>query len=173
MSEDGNSGRVVLGVVTSVHGIKGQVKVKSFTDDPLDLGAYGPVFVGSENRQLEISSLREAGGVLIVSFAGVASRDAAEALKGAELAVDRAVLPEPADGAFYYSDLAGLAVRRNGKVVGKVLDVVNFGAGDLLDIHFDGRKTSQYIAFNQDAVPVVDIAGGFVEIVPPDWMFDE
>lgn len=173
MSDPATRDMVVLGVITSEHGIKGQVKVKSFTENPFDLAAYGPLYAGDDGKQLEIIDMQPQGGLLVVKFAGVERREAAELLKGLELKVARDVLPEPEAQEFYFSDLAGLAVKRNGKVVGKVLEVVNFGAGDLLDIKFEGRKTSQFIAFNEEAVPVVDIKGGFVEVVPPDWMFEE
>ncbi len=162
---------VVLGVITGVHGVGGMVKVKSFTQDPYAIGDYGPLLLGETGKRLEITQLQPHKDVFLVRFEGVSGRDAAEALKGLELKIEREVLPEAEDGEFYFADLVGLAVKRDDDVViGKVVDVVNFGAGDLLEIEFDGRKKTELLAFNEATVPVVDMVGGFVVIDPPDWL---
>jgi len=165
---------VVLGVITGVHGVGGMVKVKSFTQDPYAIGDYGPLLLGDTGKRLAILNLQPHKDVFLVRFEGVSGRDQAEAVKGLELKIERTALPKVDDGEFYFADLAGLAVKRqNGEVVGKVVTVVNFGGGDLLEVAFDGRKKTELLAFDEATVPVVDVAGGFVVIDPPDWLLEE
>jgi len=160
---------ILLGVVTAAHGIKGEVKVKTFTQSPKGLGDYGPVST-EDGRQLEIAALRPSKpDEAIVRFAEIADRSAAESLKGRSLYVPRAALPDTDAGEFYYADLIGLkAEDRSGNPLGKVCGVHNFGAGDVVEIEFaDG--TTEIIAFNDDSVPVVDIAAGRIVIaLAPD-----
>ena len=166
--------RIVLGRISGVHGIKGVVVLRSFTQDPLAIGEYGPLYVGDSDALLEIEHMSPHKGDFLVRFFGIEGREAAEKLKGVELSVDKSKLPQNDDeDGFYFADLIGLTVKQDGKEVGKVIDVVNFGAGDLVDIEFEGRKKSELLAFNEASVPVVDIAGGFIEVCPPDWMFEE
>ncbi len=166
--------RIVLGRVNGAHGINGMVILRSFTQDPLAIGDYGPLFLGDGDALIEIEHISPHKGDFLVRFFGIEGREAAEKLKGVELSVDKSVLPQNDDeDGFYFADLVGLRVLQDGKEVGKVVDVVNFGAGDLVDIEFEGRKKSELIAFNEASVPVVDIAAGFIEVCPPDWMFEE
>ena len=159
--------RILLGVVTAAHGIKGEVKVKTFTQSPESLGAYGPVST-EDGRQLEIAALRPfKPDEVIVRFAGIADRSAAESLKGRSLYVPRAALPATEAGEFYYADLLGLrAEDPSGNLLGTVRGVHNFGAGDVVEIEFaDG--TTELIAFSDANVPAVDIAGGRIVIELP------
>jgi len=166
--------RIVLGRISGVHGIQGVVVLRSFTQDPLAIGEYGPLYVGDSDALLEIEHMSSHKGDFLVRFFGIEGREAAEKLKGIELSVDKSVLPQNGEeDGFYFADLIGLIVKQDGKTVGKVVDVVNFGAGDLVDIEFEGRKKSELLAFNEASVPVVDIAGGFIEVCPPDWMFED
>ncbi len=165
---------VVLGAITGVHGVSGMVKVKSFTQDPYAIGEYGPLLLGDTDRLIEIVRMQAHKDVFLVQFEGVVGRDAAEALKGLELKIEREKLPDPEDGEFYFADLVGLAVRRDDdQVIGKIVDVVNFGAGDLLEIVFDGHKKTELLAFNEATVPVVDMASGFVVVNPPNWLLPD
>jgi 16S rRNA processing protein RimM len=161
--------RILLGVVTAAHGIKGEVKVKTFTQSPEGLGAYGPVST-EDGRQIEIAALRPfKSDEVIVRFAGIADRSAAESLKGRSLYVPRAALPATQAGEFYYSDLIGLkAEDPSGNPLGTVRGVHNFGAGDVVEIEFaDG--TTEFLAFSDANVPAVDIAAGRIVIeLPPD-----
>ena len=161
--------RILLGVVTAAHGIKGEVKVKTFTQSPEGLGAYGPVIV-EDGRQFEITALRSSkADEAVVRFAGIADRNAAERLKGQRLYVPRAALPATEAGEFYHADLIGLkAEDGSGNLLGTVRGVHNFGAGDVIEIEFaDG--TTEFIAFNDDSVPAVDIATGRIVIaLAPD-----
>lgn len=155
---------VQMAVIGAAHGIKGELRVKTFTGDPLALGDYGPLYA-KDGRAFEITDIRPANEVVVVRFKGVTDRNAAEALTNTELFVDRSALPDDTEeGEFYHADLVGLAVRdEKGEPVGKVFAVQNFGGGDILEIQYQGRK-GVLIPFTQAAVPVVDVAGGFVGI---------
>lgn len=174
MSNDQKDRYVVLGVIIGVHGIAGMVKVKSFTQDPFAIGEYGSLLLGDTGKRIEITELQPHKDVFRVRFQGVDDRNGAEALKGLELKIERDALPDIEAGEFYFDDLAGLSVKRdNDQVIGKIVAVVNFGGGDLLEIAVDGQNKTELLAFNEATVPVVDVAGGFVVINPPDWLFEE
>jgi 16S rRNA processing protein RimM len=161
--------RILLGVVTAAHGIKGEVKVKTFTQSPESLGAYGPVST-EDGRQLEIAALRSSKpDEAIVRFAGIADRSAAETMKGRSLYVPREALPATEAGEFYYADLIGLRVEDpSGNPLGTVRGVHNFGAGDVVEIEFADGVT-ELIAFSDANVPAVDIAAGRMVIaLAPD-----
>jgi 16S rRNA processing protein RimM len=159
--------RILLGVVAAAHGIKGEVKVKTFTQSPEGLGAYGPVIV-EDGRQLEITALRQSKpDEAIVRFAGIADRNTAERLKGQRLYVPRAALPPTQAGEFYQADLIGLkAEDRSGNLLGAVRGVHNFGAGEIIEIEFSNGST-EFIAFSDANVPAVDIAKGRIVIALP------
>ncbi|MER8389601.1 ribosome maturation factor RimM [Mesorhizobium sp. M0166] len=157
---------VQMAVIGAAHGIKGELRVKSFTGDPLALADYGPLYT-RDGRAFQIVDIRPANTVVVVRFKGVNDRNAAEALAGTELFVDRSVLPdEGEEDEFYHADLVGLEVKDDtGAVIGKVVAVHNFGGGDILDVTLAGRK-GVLIPFTQAAVPDVSIAGGFVRVDP-------
>jgi 16S rRNA processing protein RimM len=157
--------RVLLGAVVAAHGIKGEVRVKTFTLAPESLGAYGPLTTGS-GRTLSIASIRPMKqSEMIVAFAGVADRNQAESLKGEGLYVARAQLPELEAGEFYQADLIGLKVEDSGgKDIGVVRAIHNFGAGDLIEIERVGGE-SEFIPLSDESVTRVDIAGGRIVIV--------
>jgi len=140
------------------HGLRGDVRVRSFGEDPLALGDFKQLYSES-GAVFRITSLRTAkGDMLIARFKGVADRSAAEALSGMKLYVERNQLPDPAEDEFYQTDLVGCtAVDETGETVGEVLAVMNFGAGDLLDIQVpDGE--SILVPFTESFIPRVDIA---------------
>jgi len=154
---------IQMAVIGAAHGIRGELRVKTFTGDPLALGDYGPLH-DKDGRAFEIVDIRPAGTVVVVRFKGVDDRSAAEALTGTELFVDRSALPDEEEDEFYHADLVGLAVKdEEGAVVGKVAAVQNFGGGDILDLTLDGRK-GVLIPFSRAAVPEVSVAGGYVRI---------
>ncbi|MFC5384876.1 ribosome maturation factor RimM [Aquamicrobium segne] len=155
---------VQMAVIGAPHGIKGELRVKTFTSDPKALGDYGPLYT-SDGRAFEVDSIRPAGNMVVVRFVQVKDRNAAEALTGTELFVDRSALPEPEEeDEFYHADLIGLDVRdETGATLGKVLAVQNFGGGDILDLKIAGRK-AVLIPFTLAAVPEISIANGFIRI---------
>ena len=146
-----------MGVITAAHGIKGQVKIKSFTAQAADIAAYGPLLLDDGPEEVEILSLTPARGVFIATLKGVDDRNAAEALKGRKLKLPRAKLPETAaDDEFYIADLIGLTVEdTEGRPVGQVAAVQNFGAGDLLEIRPAGGGPTFYLPFTREAAPQV------------------
>lgn len=155
---------VQMAVIGAAHGIKGELRVKTFTGAPEALGDYGALY-SREGRSFEVVAIRPAGNMAVVRFKGIDGRDAAEALTGTELFVDRSVLPDPVEeDEFYHADLIGLTVRdETGAAIGKVLAVQNFGGGDILDLMVGACK-GVLIPFTQAAVPEVSVAGGYVRI---------
>jgi 16S rRNA processing protein RimM len=154
---------VQMAVIGAAHGIKGELRVKTFTGDPLALGDYG-LLQAKDGHCFEIEAIRPAGDVVVVRFKGVGDRTAAERLTGTELFVDRSMLPPEEEDEFYHADLVGLAIRdENGAEAGRVTAVQNFGGGDLLEITFRGRK-GLLIPFSRAAVPEVGVVDGFIRI---------
>jgi 16S rRNA processing protein RimM len=165
--------RVLLGEIVGVQGVEGLVRVKAHTADPMDVAAYGPLTAEPGGRPLSLEVLREVkGGVVIARVAGIADRNAAEGLRGLRLYVARTALPPAEEDEFYLADLEGLRVERtDGSVLGVVRRVVNYGAGDVLEIGSD--RGSVLIPFTRAAVPVVDVAGGRLVVDPPDGLLPE
>lgn len=163
----GNSARICLGIVTGAHGIRGRVRVKSFTADPEAIAAYGPLSDESGARRFDLELTSAQKGVLIARLKGVDDRNAAEALRGVRLYVDRAALPPPEEDEFYETDLIGLvATREDGSIFGTIRAVNDFGAGASLEIEDQAGQTL-LVPFTNAAVPVVDIANKRVVVVPP------
>ncbi len=165
--------RVRVGVIAGVHGVRGAVRIKSFTEEPADIGFYSPVEneVGSVKFRLKVTG--EVKGLVIATLDGVADRDAAEALKGTELWVARERLPRLAEDEFLYSDLIGLVVEGvDGKRLGTVKAVADYGAGDVLDIRLE-PKGDMMVPFTKDSVPDVDVPGGRLVVIPPVYAPDE
>lgn len=161
--------RVCVGEIVGAHGVRGLVKLKSFTEDPESVGSYGPVEDEGGRRRFTVSLQSAAKeGCWLARIDGVADRDGAEALRGTRLYVDRAVLPEPEEGEFYHTDLIGLRAERidGGEELGTVTAVLDFGAGTMLELRTaDGRTLT--VPFTLAAVPVIDVPGGRVVIDPP------
>jgi 16S rRNA processing protein RimM len=166
------SGRMILmGAIAGVHGIRGEVKVKSFTQDPMSIAAYGPLY-DEQGRAfaLKLTSKGAKDSVVIARVEGVADRNAAEALKGRRLYAPRKALPEiEVEDEFYASDLIGLAVEdAGGKSYGKVKDVLDYGAGPMLAI--EGESAFD-VPFAGGFVPEVDLNGGKIVIALPEDFF--
>jgi 16S rRNA processing protein RimM len=163
-----------MGIVGAPHGVRGAVRIKSFTDEPASIGSYGALEDESGERRftLQIVGPAKGDGMVIANLAGVADRDRAEALRGLRLYLPRAALPATAEDEFYYADLVGLAAElEDGARLGKIIAVHDFGAGDMLEIARDEGQPV-LVPFTRAAVPVVDVAGGRVVIDPPDGLFD-
>lgn len=163
---------ILMGAIAGVHGIKGEVKVKSFTEDPMSIAAYGPLY-DEQGRAfaLKLTSKAAKDAIVIARIDGIADRNAAEALKGRRLYAAREALPaiEAADE-FYASDLIGLRVQdAGGKDYGKVADVQDYGAGPMLAIN--GGERDFDLPFADDFVPEVDLDGGRIVIALPDGFF--
>jgi 16S rRNA processing protein RimM len=166
----GNRGgpRVLLGRIAGAHGIKGDVAIRSFTADPAAIASYGPLSDAAGARSFGLRVVRVTDKAVIVRIEGVVDRTAAEALKGVELYVDRARLPAAGEREFYHADLIGLAaVDADGRAIGEVVAVQNFGAGDLIEIRMAGLRETEFIPFNDAFVPSVDVAGGRIVVAMP------
>lgn len=161
--------RVLLGTIASAHGIRGEVVLRTYTGDPEAIASYGPLSDADGRRTFKIKSARATPKGVIARLDGINDRNAAEALRGIDLYVARARLPKPAENEYYYADLIGLSARDEaGAEIGWIVNVVNFGAGDLLEIRFSDTKQTDYIPFTDACVPAVDVAGGYVTLVMPE-----
>ena len=159
---------VLLAAVIGAQGLKGEVKAKLFTAVPDALPRYGELHT-REGRRLKITAFRPSKpGEAVIAFEGVADRNAAEALKGAELFVDRAALPDTDADEFYHADLIGLEVRDSeGRVLGKVISLHNFGASDVLEFSRPDGDTV-LMAFTKETAPVINVAEGFIIVAVPE-----
>lgn len=153
-----------MAVIGAPHGIKGELRVKAFTGDPLALADYGPLYDDAGNRY-DIIDIRPAKNVVVARFRQVGDRDAAEALTGTVLSVDRSALPDDLEeNQFYHADLIDLPVQdETGAAVGHVAAFHDFGGGDIMEVALASGKTV-LIPFSREAVPLVDIAKGLVGI---------
>jgi 16S rRNA processing protein RimM len=160
-------------VIVGAHGIKGEVKLKSFTYDPLSVGRYGPL-QSSSGQQFEITKLKAAKDDFIASLKNVNDRNAAEALKGIELFVAREKLPKLKTREAYAHDLMGLdVVLENGTTLGKLVAMPNYGAGDLLEVAVEGNSETVLIPFTNAFVPQEDFGSGKIIVNLPDGYLDD
>lgn len=164
---------ILIAEIGAAHGVRGEVRVKAHTADPLAVADYGPLH-DSRGSVFRVKSLRHLkDDMLVVAFEGVTDRNAAEKLNRTKLHVDRSVLPPPEEEEFYHADLIGLAVETTGgESIGTVVAVVNFGADDLLEVRRPGAR-SVYIPFTRAVVPTLDFAAGKAVIDPPEGLLDE
>lgn len=160
--------RVCVARIGAAHGVRGEVKLWPFTEDPLALADYNPLESKDGARTFTIEIVRAAKDHLIARIGGVADREAAQALANIELYVSRDALPPlDDDGTFYHHDLIGLAAQtESGEPLGAVLAIHNFGAGDIIEIGARGGE-SLMLPFTDAVVPEIDLAARRVVIVPP------
>jgi 16S rRNA processing protein RimM len=160
--------RICVAQIGAAHGIRGEVKLRSFTEDPAAIAAYGPLETEDGTRTFEIEDLRPAKDFFVARFVGIDDRDAAERLTNTRLYVPRDRLPPVEDDeTYYHADLVGLAaVTPEGAALGTVIAILNFGAGDVIEIKPDGGGEPLLVPFNDAAVPAVDIAGGRIVVRP-------
>jgi len=155
--------------IGAAHGIRGEVRLWPFTQDPLAVASYGPLETEDGVRRFEIESLRPAKDFLVARLVGIGDRTTAEQLTNLDLFVPRERLPpiEDAD-TFYHADLVGLdVVTEDGARVGTVHAVHNFGAGDILEIMPIGRGDPLMLPFTETTVPKVDLAARQIVVAPP------
>ncbi len=165
--------RVCLGAVAGAFGVRGEVRLKSFAAEPTDVAAYGPLQTEDGRQSFEITLSRPIKGGFAARLSGVASKEAADALRGTRLYAARDRLPPLPDDEFYHADLIGLTVfDTGGAELGRVRSVLNHGAGDLLEVQGKAAPKGVLLPFTLDAVPTVDIAAGKIVADPPDGLFD-
>ena len=161
--------RICVARIGAAHGVRGEVKLWSFTEDPAAVAHYGPLETQDGTRCFEIEALRAAKDHFVARIAGVSDRDAAEKLRNIELYIPRARLPkiEEAD-TFYHADLVGLdAITPDGARFGTVHALHNFGAGDIIEIAPAEGGDPLMLPFNETTVPKIDVAARRVVVVPP------
>jgi 16S rRNA processing protein RimM len=164
--------RVLLGEIGAAQGLKGEVRLRSYTQDPAAIARYGALD-DEHGGKIEIESLRVTPKALIACIKGVTTRNAAEALNGTKLYVARSRLPKRDEEEWFHSDLIGLsAVDDQGEPVGTVVAVQNFGAGDLIEVKPAKGGPTVLVPFTRETVPEVDVEGGRLTLVPPEGLFD-
>jgi 16S rRNA processing protein RimM len=155
--------RVLLGVVAAPHGVRGLVRIKSFTEDPMAVATYGPLSDESGKKEYRVEALSAARDAVLARIDGVADRTAAEALRGLRLYVERKRLPQAGEREWYEADLIGLeAVGTDGRNWGKVIAFHDFGAGSVMEV-----TGGVMLPFTDEAVPEIDVTGGKVLVDPP------
>lgn len=156
---------VLVAVIGAPHGVRGEVRVKPYTEEPEALKAYSPLN-SADGRIFKIKTLRIQKDMAIVRFEGVDTREAAEKLTNIKLHVDRSRLAPPEDDeTFFHSDLIGLKVTlEDDSILGEIVAVPNFGAGDLLEVQPAAGGKTVYLPFTKAFVPTIDVAGGKVVI---------
>jgi 16S rRNA processing protein RimM len=161
--------RICVAQFGAAHGVRGEIRLRAFTENPLAVMRYGPLESRDGGRTFEIEDLREGKGHLIARVKGIGDRDAAEKLVNLELYVPRERLPAiEQKNTFYRSDLVGLdAVGEDGAQIGTVHAVHNFGAGDVLEITPLGSGETLMLSFTETTVPKIDLAAKQIVIVPP------
>lgn len=163
-----------MGVIGAPHGVKGQVRVKSYTADPLALADYGPLYDGN-GKIFEATNIHAAKNVVVVTFKGVNGREAAVALNGVELFIERDQLPDEEldEDEFYVDDLVGMNVLdTSGNQIGSVMTVQNFGAGDMLEVspmtaNGGFSPKTVFYPFTKLVVPTIDFEAHALTLIPP------
>lgn len=161
--------RVLLGIVAAPHGVRGLVRIRSFTEDPMAIASYGTLSDETGSRRYRVEALSTAKGAVLARIEGVADRNAAEAVRGLKLYVERSALPATGDREWYEADLVGLpAVGRDGRDWGKVMAFHDFGAGLMLEVSGgSASRNAVMLPFTDEAVPEVDVDGGRIVVDPP------
>ena len=159
--------QVCVARIGAAHGVRGAVKLWTFTEDPFAVTRYGPLTTRDGARSFEVAQAREAKGHLVATLKGVTTRNEAERLNGIELYVAREKLPATDEDEYYHADLIGLAaVTTAEEPLGKVIAIHNFGAGDIIEIA-PPKGATMLLPFTNAVVPIIDIAGGRVVIELP------
>ncbi|OYX36795.1 MAG: 16S rRNA processing protein RimM [Caulobacterales bacterium 32-69-10] len=159
---------ILVGRVSGAFGVRGEVRIGSYTDDPMALARYKTLLREDGSPGLTLTAARPAKGGVVGRCPEIATKEAADALRGLRLYVPRDVLPEPDEDEFYLTDLIGLAAEtEDGQGLGKVKAVQNFGAGDILEIDPGGGRPTVFLPFTRITVPEVRLSEGRIIVVPP------
>jgi 16S rRNA processing protein RimM len=163
--------RVCVGAIAGAFGVRGEVRLKSFCAEPEAIATYGPLQTEDGSRSFRVTLTRPVAGGLGARLSGVATKEAADALRGTRLYADRARLPDPDADEFYHADLIGMEVRdTGGTLLGRVEAVHNHGAGDLLEVAGPAPGASMLLPFTRAAVPTVDLAARRIVADLPDGL---
>jgi 16S rRNA processing protein RimM len=160
--------RVLIARIGAPHGVRGEVLIQSYAENPQAIASYGPLETEDGTRRIELKVVRVTPKGIVARIAGIVDRNGVEALKGLALYVERARLPAAAEGEFYRADLIGLrAVAPDGSALGTIVAVDNYGAGDILELRLEGTAEAELIPFADAYAPSVDIAAGTITVVLP------
>lgn len=171
--------KVCVGQIVGAHGVRGAVKLKSFTEDPAAVVSYGALTDESGRRSFKIELLSMNKDLWLARVEGVTERNGADALRGVRVFVDRAALPVPGEEEFYHADLLGLrAELPDGTLFGTVLAIHDFGAGDMLELRLAGAGAdagagTTMVPFTRVVVPTVEVSRGRIVVNPPEGLFEE
>jgi 16S rRNA processing protein RimM len=166
--------RICVGAIMGAFGVRGEVRIKSFTADPAAVGDYGPLWTEDGDRSFTLKITRPVKTGYAARLSGITDKDQADALRGTRLFAPRSALPSLPDDEYYYADLIGLTVLDTGGVeMGLVHAVHNHGASDLLEIRAKGQSGTVLVPFTHAVVPTVDLAGGRVIVDPPLGLMDD
>ena len=163
---------ICVGVIAGAYGVRGEVRLKSFTAEATAIADYAPLTSEDGTKSFSVAIVRAVKGGLVVRLSDVSTKEEADDLKGLQLFAPRDRLPSLPEDEYYYNDLIGLEVRdTGGTVLGHVKSVQNHGATDLLEIHGPGLKDTVLLPFTRDNVPTVDLSSGRVVVDPPEGLF--
>ncbi len=163
---------VCVGAIAGSYGVRGEVRLKSFTADAEAIGDYAPLSSEDGAQSFEVKITRAIKNGLAARLSGITSKEEADALKGVKLYVPRDRLPSLPEDEYYYADLIGLQVcDTGGTVLGEVRSVQNHGAADLLEIHAPGQENTVLLPFTHEVVPTVDMKAGRIVADPPEGLF--
>lgn len=166
------SDKVCVGAIAGAFGVRGEVRLKSFTAIPEDIEKYAPLETEDRARSFTVKITRQIKNGLSARLSGISTKEEADALRGVQLFVPRDRLPSLPDDEFYHADLIGLEVTDTGGAsLGKVLAVINNGADDLLELSAPGQKQTVLLPFTKAVVPTVDLAQGRIVADPPEGLF--
>ncbi len=161
---------VLVGRFGAAQGVRGEVRLHSYTSDPQAISGYRPLTDSSRGQAFVFERLRSLkDDMLVVKVKGVETREEASALTGVELFARRDQLPEPSEDEFYCDDLVGLlAATGDGRRLGHVAAIVNYGAGDILEIAPEGGGEALLLPFTKTVVPTIDFSAGRIVVEPPE-----
>ncbi|MEI4232597.1 ribosome maturation factor RimM [Roseovarius sp. D22-M7] len=162
---------ICVGALAGAFGVKGEVRLKSFTATPEDIAGYAPLLSEDRAHRFDVTLTGQTSGALTARLSGVATKEQADSLRGTRLYVPRDRLPALPDDEFYHADLVGLEVfDTGGTPLGRVHAVLNHGATDLLELHAPGQSETVLLPFTREAVPTVDLAAGRIIADPPEGL---
>lgn len=164
--------KICVGAIAGAFGVRGELRLKSFTATPEDIATYGPLETEDGSRSFAVTLTGQTTNALTARLSGVQNKEEADALRGTQLFVARDRLPSLPDDEYYHADLIGLEVYDSGgTLLGRVKAVLNHGASDILEIHGPGLKSTVLLPFTLAAVPTVDLASGRIVADPPEGLF--
>ena len=164
---------ILVGALAGAFGVKGEVRLKSFTADPVSIAAYSPLFNKDGTKSFDVFLTGKIKNAFSARLSGITSKQQADAMRGLKLFIPRSRLPQLSHDEFYYSDLEGLEVfDAGGQILGYINGLQNHGANDLLEIEIIGTSRTVLMPFTRLNVPTVDLKSGKVIIDPPDGLFE-